>query len=102
VTTSNRKIDLAPDARRDFREILRLTRKQWGEVQRDRYAGKLTGSLERLAQFPDLGERRDDLSLGLRALPLGQHTIFYEVDDHMIRVLRILHVKMDATGLFIP
>lgn len=56
--------------------------------------------MERLVQFPDLGERRDDLSKGLRGLSIEQHIIFCRVDDRAITVMRILHVKMDARGQF--
>jgi toxin ParE1/3/4 len=100
VTTSSRKVDLSPDARRDLREILRFSRRQWGDAQRDRYAQQFNDTLERLAQFSELGERRDDLSVGIRSLPIGHHILFYEVDDRAIKVHRLVHVKMDVTGLF--
>lgn len=100
MTESNRRIDLASEARRDFRDTLRFSRRQWGEDQRDRYARRLIGAMERLVQFPDLGERRDDLSKGLRGLSIEQHIIFCRVDDRAITVMRILHVKMDARGQF--
>jgi toxin ParE1/3/4 len=79
---------------------LRFSRRQWGDAQRDRYARQLNDTLERLAQVPELGERRDDLSVGIRALPIGHHILFHEVDDHAIKVHRVVHVKMDVTELF--
>lgn len=100
MTKFNRRIDFTTEARREFREALRFSRRRWGEEQRDRYAQKLTGAPDRLAQFPELGERRDDLSIGLRSFPVEQHIIFYRIDDHAITVTRVLHVKMNATGLF--
>jgi toxin ParE1/3/4 len=56
--------------------------------------------MDGLTQFPDLGQRKDDISPGLRARPVGQHMISYRVTDEVIRVLRVLHVRMDAEHQF--
>lgn len=93
---SNLRLDLTDDARRDFRSILRYTRGTWGERQRDTYARRLTAAMEKLTQFPQLGEARSDLPPGMQAFPVAQHVIYYRVDEQAITVIRLLHGKMNA------
>ncbi len=100
MTTSSRRLDLAKDAERDVRGILRFTRTAWGERQRAVYAQQIADALEQLTRFPDLGERRDQISAGLRARPVEQHVIYYRITDQAIMVLRVLHVRMDVAAQF--
>ena len=44
---------------------------------------------------PELGSAPDDLAPGLRNLRAGQHVIYFEVYERSIRVIRILHVRMN-------
>jgi plasmid stabilization system protein ParE len=69
-----------------------------GEHQRDVYAERITAALERLTLFPNLGESRDDLPVGMRACPVEQHVIYYRTDEHAITVIRLLHNKMETRG----
>jgi toxin ParE1/3/4 len=95
--TSSRRIRFTAQGRRDFQAIMRHTARTWGERQRDEYAGRVTAALEQIASFPDLGRARKDLYPGLRSHSVGEHVVYYEVDDVSIIVNRILHARMDPT-----
>jgi toxin ParE1/3/4 len=94
------RLDLTDDARRDFRSILRYTRRAWGERKKDTYAVRLNDAMEYLTRFPLLGESRDDLRTGMRARPVAEHVIYYRVDKEAIIVLRLLHHTMDERAQF--
>src|SRR5262245_30503889 len=94
-TRSSRKLEFTEDAELDLRSLLRYTNATWGPEQRDRYSDRLMGAVRDLLKHPHLGSARDDFAHGLRTLRVGQHVIFYRVFAQSIRVIRILHVKMD-------
>jgi len=99
MSARKRRLILAPEAKRDLRDILLYTGRRWDTDQRSRYKAKLDHALRDLIQFPARGPSRDDISTGLRGLPVEAHVIFYRVDEQAITVVRILHGAMDAADL---
>ena len=99
---SSRKVRLTAAARADVRDIRRFTARQWGIRQRDVYSAQLYAGLERLVQFPELGQERNDLSAGCRAVRVGQHIVYYRVTEAEIVISRVLHMNQDATTTVIP
>ncbi len=58
----------------------------------DRQLDRLFEAFERLAAFPGLGRRREDVSAGLRSFPLGNYIIYYrQRTKTAIRIVRVLH-----------
>ncbi|HZP80522.1 MAG TPA: type II toxin-antitoxin system RelE/ParE family toxin [Chthonomonadaceae bacterium] len=58
----------------------------------DRQMDRFYEVFERLAAFPGLGRRRDEVSSGLRSLPLGNYVIYYrQRTKTTIRIVRVLH-----------
>jgi toxin ParE1/3/4 len=90
------QVVLTRPARRDFRDILSYGRQRHGPEQEVRYVEAIDRALLLLGENPLLGRARDDLRPGLRGLPVEQHLIVYEVRRGVVRVLRILHQRMDA------
>lgn len=88
-------VDLSPEARVDFTDILLYTQEQWGEEQRDRYQATLQQAIAGLADFPKAGVRRDRVVLGCRVRPVEQHVLYYRIEDGTISVVRILHRRAD-------
>ncbi len=64
------------------------------------FTKKLGAQMERLAVNPGIGRRRDELVSGLRSFPYGNYVIFYQLIDHGIEVIRILHGARDIEWLF--
>ena len=96
MSAPSRSIVFTSDARADFTSNMLYTFETWGENQRDQYARRLTTAIRRLILFPNLGERRNDISTGLRASSVDMHVVFYRVLPQQVVIVRILHAKMDA------
>ena len=71
-----------------------------------RFHAAILESLDLLAQQPELGERfscTDPRHVGTRiwrVAGFGEHVIYYRHDAGEIDVVRILHGKRDAAGIF--
>jgi plasmid stabilization system protein ParE len=55
------RIDLAPKARKDVKDILRYTAETWGRPQMLVYRAKIDDALQAISQNPQIGHRRSDL-----------------------------------------
>ena len=70
----------------------------WTYIARDNPAAadklirKINDTFELLATNPEIGIRQDELRPGLRCKPVRKnYLVFYEVADHDIRILRVMH-----------
>lgn len=54
----------------------------------------------RLADFPELGEARDDLAGGVRQLSVGKCVLFYRLRSDGIELLLVLHGARDVPLAF--
>ena len=79
----------------DLYDIGAHTQENWGIVQRDKYFDELNNKFQSLANAPDLGQSYDHIRKGYRACYVGKHVIFYRTYGYGIRIVRILHQKMD-------
>jgi toxin ParE1/3/4 len=102
---------LTEAAASDVSEILRETNRQFGPVQRRRYAALVTRAIELAAEQPDRAGSRshDDLATGLRSLHVEMaarrrgaavHVVYYlreqrEDGRDGIAVIRVLHERME-------
>jgi toxin ParE1/3/4 len=96
--TSSRSLRLSAEARRDLRSILERSTATWGSEQQDRYLLLLNEAFDRLLHFPEIGRERDDVSPGVRSYRAGEHIIWYRT-NHQISVVRVLHRRMNPSGL---
>lgn len=48
-----------------------------------------------LGAMPHMGRVRSDLGLDYRSFPAGNYLIFYTIEEHIIRILHILHSRRD-------
>ena len=66
----------------------------------DRLIDRLIERIDLLAQFPEMGRRRDDdLRPGLRTSPVGQYVLIYRVEGPDVTILRVLHGMRDLPAL---
>ena len=93
---SSRSLDFSEDAEDDLRNILAYSFATWGEARHDAYAAALDAAFQYLLSYPESGPLRSDLFPGCRIRPVEQHVIYYRVDGDLIRIVRVLHGKMDA------
>jgi toxin ParE1/3/4 len=90
-----REIVKRPRAREDLKEIWRYSFNEWGEAQADKFLAEIVAGIARLKEHPEMGRSRDDLRAGYRSLRINQHVVFYLVTPSVIRIVRVLHLRMD-------
>lgn len=104
MKTTYWNVELAPEAKNDFADIIRWTRKKFGERQVQIYGTTIKESLQALHAGPNIigVKQRDDLGARIHALHIarngrkGRHFILFRIaQPHTIEVLRILHDSMD-------
>lgn len=93
--TSRRRVSLSSAAQDDLRSILQYTQEKQGSEQRHSVRARFAHLLRDLAAFPNLGRSRDDILLGLRSLPVKGYIIFYSMEGDRVKIVRILHEKLD-------
>jgi toxin ParE1/3/4 len=73
---------------------------QNNQVAADKQIANILNRLPMLAQFPDIGQVRDDLVEKLRSFPVKPYIVFYIKLDDGIEIVRILHHSRDIDRLF--
>lgn len=73
---------------------------QNNQIVADKQIANILNRLPMLAQFPDMGQLRDDLGERLRSFPVKPYIIFYIKFDDGIEIVRILHSSRDIVRLF--
>lgn len=92
-------IRFAPEAREDVQDLLNYTRQQRGAQQRTAHREALNRAFMTLRAYPNIGKPRPDLVAGVRSFAVERHLMLYRNEDDAIRVLRVVHERMDATRL---
>lgn len=79
-----------------MREIIRYTRKQWGDAQVRRYVTKLEVGIDRLADRQGVFKEMDSLYPALRVAHCEHHYIFCLSREHApALIVAIFHDRMD-------
>ena len=87
-------------ASRDVERIANYLAENSSLERSDRFLQGITIKLKRLAQFPQIGRSRDDLSPLLRSLSYESYLIFYRTKDASIEILRVVSGYQDLNELF--
>lgn len=82
---------LTQDAKADLVAIRRYSVKNWGEVKSQYYLSGLKQTLQRLAQFPLIGEPRPDVAESVFSFPYSSHMIYYTKHDQQLVVFAVIH-----------
>jgi toxin ParE1/3/4 len=91
--------DFSPRAVADLDEILAFVARD-KPLAAVKFVGKLKDRCRLLADFPEMGTRRDDLMSGLRASSIGNYVIYYRPIESRVRIERVLHAARDVDALF--
>lgn len=86
----------APKARSDLTAIWDFTCDRWWVLQAEKYLRALDQDMWALTETPMLGQAVDYIRAGYRRWQSGSHIIFYKVETDGIRVMRILHARMNV------
>ena len=82
-------------ARDDLIGIWRFTCREWSEAQADHSLREIDAGFTRLWDNPRLGRARDEVRQGYRSLRINQHVAFYTLAGESVRIVRVLHARMD-------
>lgn len=88
------KLRAAADA--DLGDILKFGVARFGEIIGEDYVRSFDQAFALLRRHPEAGELRTDVDPPIRCLHHRSHRIFYDLEDDMIWIVRILHHAMDA------
>jgi toxin ParE1/3/4 len=84
-----------PRAKEDLKGIWRYSFDEWNEAQADKYLAEIEAGIEKLRHNPKLGRPREEVRAGYRSLRINQHIVYYALTPSVIRIVRVLHARMD-------
>lgn len=84
----------SPAARRDLLAIIEVTKDEWGAEQATKYGRSLQLPCDRLAAYPELAPMSPEFG-DVRIFPSGAHRILYRPEGNGVRILRVVHQRMD-------
>lgn len=90
------KVEITESADRDLTDIYLYTHSEFGERQADRYLANLDDCFQRLAKRPLSARSAEHLRAGYRRFEHGSHIIFFIQIEGGIRIVRVLHQRMDV------
>ena len=79
----------------DLEGILAYSIDEWGIEQTAPYRDQLLGCCQLIAQQTMLGRSCDDIRPGYLRIQAGRHVLFFKRDAGGVRIVRILHDRMD-------
>ncbi len=82
-------------AKQDLRSIYLYTLEQFGAPQAQRYLKNIHAKILVIAENPSFGAKYFAVGDDLRRYECESHAIYYEAKSEVIRILRILHGRMD-------
>jgi toxin ParE1/3/4 len=89
-----------PEAVRDLLSIWRYVAESAGDERAGSVIRTIDQKLHTLAEFPQMGRRRDELAVGLRSIPVAAYLVFYYPLDDGIELVRVLDSRRDIPALF--
>jgi toxin ParE1/3/4 len=95
MSVPKKDVLLSLDARIDLADIALHTQQEWGEEQSILYSTTIETAIARLAYYPEMGQRRDQIFPGCRVQRVERHVLYYRITNGTLEVLRILHQRVD-------
>jgi toxin ParE1/3/4 len=91
------RVFVAGPAKRDLRRILSDLNERAGYRVVARYAADFKTTYRRLADLPEIGPPRPALGVKVRIAIVQPYLVFYEYEDDVVTVLRVLHGRRNIT-----
>lgn len=91
---------ITPRASRDIEAIADHLATQNSLERAEQFLNGIDSTLQRIAQFSQIGRKRDELYPGSRSLSYQQYIIFYRLLNDDIEVLRVVSGYQDLAALF--
>lgn len=91
---------VSPDAEEDITNATEYIRDDRGERAANTFVQSLYAGFQRLAEYPALGKRREDLAADLRGIPLLSYIILYYEHETHVEIVCVVHQSRDLNKLF--
>jgi toxin ParE1/3/4 len=88
------RLRAAADA--DLASILDYSVERFGEEVGEAYVASFRAAFDLLSRHPLAGAVRTEIDPPIRALPHRSHRIFYDVEDGIVWIVRVLHHAIDV------
>lgn len=89
------KLVLTAAADADLRGIFRYSRREFGTAQAQRYVAAINARMRVILKSPQIGRRFDEIDDDYRLVSCQSHHIYFRRVADELRVVRILHQRMD-------
>jgi len=80
---------------KDLENIWEYTFANWSLKQADKYIKQIISQINKVCLNPEIGRPIFNVKPKHRMKKINSHLIIYKVDNHTLKVDRILHEKMD-------
>lgn len=90
------RLRAAADA--DLASILDYSIERFGEEVGEAYLASFGDAFNLLGRHPMAGALRTEIQPPIRSLSHRNHRIFYDVEDGVVWIVRVLHHAMDVEG----
>lgn len=91
---------LTEPAIKDIEQIADYIAKQSGLVQSELFLSKLDAKFAKIAQFPNLGRKRDEILPGIRSLSINNYLVLYMPYGQDVEIFRVISGYRDLSALF--
>ncbi|NER00109.1 MAG: type II toxin-antitoxin system RelE/ParE family toxin [Cyanothece sp. SIO2G6] len=92
---------ITPRASQDIEAIADYLAQKNGLASAEDFLSDIDAMLNRIAKFPEIGRKQDELYPNLRSLLYKKHyLIFYRLLDESVEIFRIVSGYQDLTKLF--
>lgn len=85
---------LTQAAQADLRQLKIYSDERWGVRHTREYLMALRTSLQTLADNPNIGKHRPEVSASSYSFPFRSHVIYYMNEDTGITIFAVLHKRM--------
>ena len=90
-----RRVTIRDVASSDLDAIYRYSVARWGRTQALRYLDEIDQLLQLLAEYPEIGRERTEISPPVRLHPSRSHLVIYRADSDALDLLRLVHARSD-------
>ncbi len=82
-------------ANQDLENIWKYSFENWSKKQADRYVKQIISQIKKVCSNPEVGKQISRIKPHHRIIKINSHLIVYKVEDEILKVDRIVHLRMD-------
>lgn len=88
---ADRDILFTNAAAQDLDDIWNYTAQVWSPLQAETYLAGIQRTIQTLAEMPEIGRLRTEITPPVRTHPSAEHLIIYQFDALNLTIIRIVH-----------